>query len=90
MHIVNWTIGGLLVLALFILAAGFINRRRAAKVVDGAFFFIGTWFFASLYNFYDGWANHGIPFVTEMGAFLPIFGVPAAFAWFWSRRSRSA
>jgi dolichyl-phosphate-mannose--protein O-mannosyl transferase len=89
LHIVNWTIAGLLVLALFILAAGFINRRRGKNSVDGAKFFIGVWFFAALFNFYNGWAAHGIPFVNEVAAFVPIFGIPAAAAWLLARQSRS-
>lgn len=88
MHIVNWTVGGLLVLAVFILAGMAVNRLRGTKVIDSAAFFIGVWFFAALYNFYDGWANHGIPFVNEVAAFVPIFGIPAAAAWFWSRYRR--
>jgi hypothetical protein len=71
---------------LFILAAIAINRLRRTKAIDGAKFFVGVWLFAALFNFYDGWNNHGIPFVNEIVAFLPIFGLPAAAAWFWSRR----
>lgn len=86
MHTLNWTIAGFLVLALFILAALAINRLRRMKAIDGAKFFVGVWLFAALFNFYDGWINHGIPFVNEIAAFLPIFGLPSAAAWFWSRR----
>lgn len=87
MHIVNWTIAGFLMLALFVLAALAINRRRGKNKVDGAKFFIGVWLFAALFNFYDGWTNHDIPVVNEIAAFVPIFGLPAVAAWFWSRRS---
>lgn len=89
MHIVNWTAAGLAVLALFILAGMLVNRLRGAKAVDGAAFFVGVWLFAALYNFYDGWINHGIPFVNEVAAFVAIFGIPAGAAWYWSRRSRA-
>lgn len=89
MHILNWTVGGLLVLALFIIAAGLINRSRGTRFIDGAKFFVGVWFFAALFNFYNGWAEHGIPFVNEIAAFVPIFGIPAAAAWLWVRRVQS-
>jgi len=89
MHIVNWTVAGLVVLAIFVLAGMLMNRLRGTKVVDGAALFIGPWLFAALYNFYDGWMSHGIPFVNEVAAFVPIFGIPAAAAWYWSRRSRA-
>jgi hypothetical protein len=89
MHILNWTIGGLLVLALFLIAVNFLNRRPGAQRMDGTRLFIGAWLVASLFNFYDGWVGHGIPFLNEVAAFVPIFGIPAATAWFWSRRGRS-
>ena len=88
MHVVNWTIAGLLVLAVFVLAATFINRRRRNSRIDGALFFAGVWLLAALFNFYDGWINHGIPFVNELAAFVPIFGIPAAAALYWSRREK--
>jgi hypothetical protein len=31
----------------------------------------------------------GIPLLNEIGAFIPIFGVPAAVAWYLSRRHRA-
>ena len=33
-----------------------------------------------------GVVQAGIPLLNEIGAFIPIFGVPAAVAWYLSRR----
>jgi hypothetical protein len=51
MHIVNWTIAGLLILALIVFAAALINRRRGAWRFDGAKFFAGAWLFCRLVQF---------------------------------------
>lgn len=83
MHIVIWTGAGLVLLAAFIL----VGRLIGVKATTAAGVFAAIWLIAALYNFHDGWANHGIPFVNEVAALVPIFGIPAAAAWFWSRRA---
>ena len=81
MHILVFTVVGLLVLAAFVLVARLISRSGHA--VDGARPFIWA---ASLANGAVGVLQAGIPLLNEIGAFIPIFGVPAAVAWYLSRR----
>jgi hypothetical protein len=83
MHILIWTAAGLMLLGVFIGSAMLAGHRSNAALVTSAF--IVVWLIAALYNFYDGWANHGIPFVNEVAAFVPIFGIPAVVALLWSR-----
>jgi hypothetical protein len=86
MHIVLWTGAGLLLLVVTLaIAMTLFGRADAARLTTRAF--VGVWFLAALANGYNGFANHGIPLVNEIAAFVPIFGIPAAAAWFWSRRS---
>jgi hypothetical protein len=88
MHIVIVAAIGLVALGAFVLAGTLLNRIGGWRI-DGAFVFIWVWLGASLANAYDGWANYGIPLVNEIAALIPIFGIPAAAAWYWSRRSRA-
>jgi ABC-type sugar transport system ATPase subunit len=53
----------------------------------GAKHFIWVWFLSSLVNGAAGYFRVGIPLLNEIAAFIPIFGIPAAAAWFLSRRS---
>lgn len=86
MHVAWWTGAGLLLLLVTMsIAMMLIHRADAARQTSRAF--IGVWLLAALANGYNGFANHGIPLVNEIAAFVPIFGIPAAAAWFWSRRS---
>jgi hypothetical protein len=52
----------------------------------GAAAFIPVWLIASLLNGAVGVMRIGIPLVNEIGAFIPIFGIPAAVAWYLARR----
>jgi hypothetical protein len=88
MHIVIVVVVGLATLVVFVVATALLSRL-AGRRVDGAFVFIWIWLAAALANGYDGWANYGIPLVNEIGALVPIFGIPAAAAWYWSRRTRA-
>jgi hypothetical protein len=44
--------------------------------------FIWAWLAASVVNGAVGVLRAGIPLVNEIGAFIPIFGIPAALAWY--------
>ena len=84
MHILILIGVGHLVLAAFVLVAGVINRGGSR--VDGTRSFVWVWLLASIANGVVGVVQAGIPLVNEIGAFIPIFGVPAAVAWYLSRR----
>ena len=84
MHILILIVVGHLVLAAFVLVARVINR--GGNTVDGTRPFIWVWLLGSIANGAVGIFQAGIPMVNEIGAFIPIFGVPAAVAWYLSRR----
>jgi vacuolar-type H+-ATPase subunit I/STV1 len=86
MHILILVVIGHLVLALFVLFARLLNKSGHA--VDGARQFIWVWLLASIANGVVGVVQAGIPLLNEVAAFVPIFGVPAAVAWYLSRRRR--
>jgi hypothetical protein len=48
-----------------------------------------VWLLISIANGVVGVVQAGIPVLNEIGAFIPIFGVPAAVAWYLSRRHQS-
>jgi hypothetical protein len=77
MHIVIVTVGGLIALAMFYLGARMFGWAPAT----GAFVFIWAWLAASLLNGAVGVLKAGIPLINEAGAFIVIFGIPAAAAW---------
>jgi hypothetical protein len=79
---------GHLVLAAFVLVAGLISR--GGNTVDGARPFIWVWLLVSIANGAVGVLQANIPVLNEIGAFVPIFGVPAAVAWYLSRRHQSS
>jgi hypothetical protein len=83
-HVLILIVIGHVVLAAFVVVAGLINRNGNA--VDGARQFIWVWLVAALANGAVGVLQAGIPLVNELAAFIPIFGVPAAAAWYLSRR----
>jgi hypothetical protein len=87
MHILILIVIGHLVLAAFVLFARLINR--GGSTVDGARPFIWVWLIASIANGAVGVLQAGIPVLNEIGAFIPIFGVPAAVAWYLSQRHRA-
>ena len=74
---------GLIVLAGFYFGTGLSGRRRES----GAFAFIWVWLIAALLNSAVGVSRAGIPLVNEIGAFIPIFGIPALVAFLLSRGS---
>jgi hypothetical protein len=83
-HVLILIVIGHVVLAAFVLVAGLINRN--GNTVDGARQFIWVWLVAALANGAVGVLQAGIPLVNELAALIPIFGVPAAVAWYLSRR----
>jgi hypothetical protein len=85
MHILMVTIIGLVVLGLAVGIARLLDRPPA----DGAQAFIWLWLAASLANGAYGYFGHDIPLINEVGAFIVIFGVPAAAAWYLSGRRAS-
>lgn len=82
MHIVMLVVFGLIALAAFYFGASLFQRSGQA----GAAVFIWVWLAAALVNGAVGVLQAGIPVLNEIAAFIPIFGVPAAVAWYLSRR----
>ena len=82
MHILIVTVIGLVVLAAFYFGAGLFGRSGQT----GAFVFIWLWLIASLLNGAVGVMRAGIPVINEIGALIPIFGIPAVAAWYLTYR----
>jgi hypothetical protein len=78
MHILIVTVVGLVALAAFYFGARLLGLGGAA----GASLFIWVWLAAAVVNGVFGVVRAGIPIINEIGAFIPIFGIPAAAAWF--------
>jgi hypothetical protein len=84
MHILTLVVFGLVALTVFVFGARLFNRSGQA----GAAAFIGVWLIASILNGAVGVMRAGIPLINEIGAFIPIFGIPAAAAWYLATRRR--
>ena len=82
MHIAMLVGAGLVALAVFYFGAGLMGRTRE----QGAARFIWVWLAASILNGAVGVTQAGIPIVNEIGAFIPIFGIPAGIAWYLAYR----
>ena len=82
MHILMVIVGGLAGLVVFYFGATLMGQARAT----GAAVFIPVWFVAAVLNGAVGVVRAGIPLINEIGAFIPIFGIPAAIAWFLAYR----
>jgi hypothetical protein len=78
MHIAMVVGVGLVVLAAFYFGAGLFGTT--SKI--GASVFIWVWLAASIVNGIVGVYRAGIPVLNEVAAFIPIFGIPAALAWY--------
>jgi len=74
MHIAMLVAAGLV----FYFGAGLMGKTRQ----EGATRFIWVWLAASILNAAVGVTQAGIPLINEIGAFIPIFGIPAAAAWY--------
>lgn len=88
MHILTFVLLGLGVLGFFIVVGVLLNRRRPGYPVDAPRLFIWVWLPAALVNSAVGHLQVGIPLVSEIGAFVLIFGIPAGAALYLSRRMR--
>ncbi len=88
MHILTLVLIGLGVLAFFIVTGVLLNRRRPGYPVDATRLFIWVWLPAAFVNSAVGYLQVGIPLLNEIGAFMVIFGIPAATALYLSRRMR--
>lgn len=82
MHVLIVVIGGLVGLAAFYFGYRLFGRSGAA----GATLFIWVWLVAAILNGAVGVLRAGIPIINEIGAFIPIFGIPAAIAWYLAYR----
>jgi hypothetical protein len=63
--------------------------KRMGLHIDGAVIFVWVWLAASVVNGAVGVIYANIPLVNEIAAFIPIFGIPAAAAWYLSRRMKT-
>jgi len=82
MHVAMVTAGGLVALVVFYFGATLMGHARAS----GAALFIWVWLVASILNGAVGVLRAGIPVINEVGAFIPIFGIPAVIAWYLAYR----
>jgi hypothetical protein len=85
MHTLTLVVGGLVALGAFVMVASVFGRSAA----DGARTFILPWLIASLVNLYLGVIQANVPLRIEIPVLAVVFGVPAAVAWFVSRRFRT-
>ena len=81
MHILMVTVAGLVLLAIMHFGPGLIGQS-----FDGAKIFISVWLVLSIANGLYGHFRAGIPLINEIGALIPIFGIPALAAWYLARR----
>lgn len=86
MHTLRITLIGLILLSLFVFVAAQINQRKNRPPVDGANLFLWLWLVVSIANFCVGVFIAGYSVLTELGVHLVVFGLPAAVAWFMSRK----
>ncbi|HKY86857.1 MAG TPA: hypothetical protein VJL90_08870 [Pseudorhodoplanes sp.] len=84
MHILMVAAIGLLLLGAFVLGGYQLNKTTG--LATGAYYFIWFWLAAAIVNGIFGTMRAGIPVINEIGAFIPIFGIPAAIAFYLLRR----
>jgi hypothetical protein len=82
MHVLMLTGGGLLLLVLVFFAPGHLFAEKSTAMMV----FIWVWLAISISNALYGHFRAGIPILNELGAFLPIFLIPAAIAYYLMRR----
>ena len=84
MHMLMITLAGLALLALFVgvghMRSGPAGRAKAARL------FVPVWFVLALVNVTIGVVSAGYTVLQEAPVFVVTFGVPAALAWWISRR----
>jgi hypothetical protein len=76
----------LVVIGVALLAVMYYGPRLAGLTFDGAWYFIWLWLAVSILNGFYGHLHAGIAMINEIGAFIPIFGIPAALASYLMRR----
>lgn len=79
MHIIMFVVFGLIALGVLLLLERMVRGGNGATAARA---FIVVWFVAALVNGAVGYFKVGVPFINELGAFIPIFAIPAAAAWF--------
>ena len=82
MHIVIVAAVGLVGLALLYFGAGLLGKTGP----QGAYAFLWVWLVCSVGNGIFGVVRAGIPIINEIAAFIPIYGIPAAVAWYLAYR----
>ena len=87
MHIVMLVAFGLIALAAFVVVGKALGSRGVSYSAPKLF--IWAWLAASLLNGAVGIFSAGIPPINEIGAFIPIFCIPAGIAW-WLMRAETA
>ena len=75
-HIAVLVLVGLALVGVFIITAGMMGASRPAAARAA----ILTWLVAAMANGAYGVFGAGIPWINELSAFVPIFGLPAAVA----------
>jgi hypothetical protein len=83
MHILIVTGVGLLALAV----VWFGTRMAGRSAGAAASLFVLIWFVTAVTNGIVGVMRAGIPLINEIGAFMPIFGIPVVLAWYLAHRS---
>ena len=86
MHIVMFVAIGFVGLTLFYFGASLLGKSGP----QGASVFLWVWFVVSIANGVFGTVRAGIPVLNEVAAFIPIFGIPAAIAWYLAYRYGAA
>jgi hypothetical protein len=82
MHVLIVVVIGLVALAACYFGCGLFGAPRQS----GAIAFTWLWLVASIGNGFFGVVRAGIPVLNEVGAFIPIFGIPAVLAWYLAYR----
>lgn len=83
MHMLMLTGAGLLLLGLFYFAPSHLFAQKSSAITA----FIWVWLAISIGNGLYGHFRAGIPLLNEIGAFLPIFLIPAAIAFYLMQRA---
>ena len=83
MHILIMTGAGLILLVLCYFAPSHLFAEKASAMMT----FIWVWLAISIGNGLYGHFRAGIPAINEIGAFLPVFLIPAAIAYYLMRRA---
>ncbi len=82
MHILIMTGAGLALLALFYFGPSHLFATKSGAMTA----FIWLWLAISIGNGLYGYFRAGIPVLNEVGAFVPVFLIPAAIAFYLMRQ----